>query len=99
MAIVASIVLWKFRGDFRFHWIVLLWLAGGFFIPFLRKTEKNFLHVVGKFNGAIILTIFYFVFFTPYSFLYRAFFRNKSFGKSNSTFVLKIDSPDFTRPF
>lgn len=99
LAIVVSLFLWKIRGDFTSHWVVLLWLIGGFLLPALRSAEKKALHAVGKFNGMILLTVFYFVFFTPYSILYRAFFRNRSFEKQNSTFVLKTDTPDFTRPF
>ncbi len=99
VSIVASIVLWKIRGDFTYHGLVAFWMIGGFFLPLLRTIEKKILLTIGKINGAILLTIFYFFFFTPYSVIYRTFFRNQSFKKLNSTFVQKNDSPDFTRPF
>lgn len=99
LGIMASLLLWQLRKDLTFHGIIAAWVIAGFFLAPLRVFEKKAMITIGKINGTILLTIFYFVFFTPFSFLYRWFFRHESFRKGRSTFIAKTDACDFTRPF
>lgn len=99
LAVVAGLILWQARKDFTFHPVIILWCATGFFVPALRRIEKKLMLAVGKVNGFILLSVFYFLAFTPFALCYRWFFRHKSFVKSDSTFVTKTSLSDFQRPF
>ena len=99
LAIVVSFILWQIRKDFLFHPVILAWLGLSFFLPQMKTAEKKFMLTLGKINGFLLLSLFYFVFFTPFSFFYRWFFRHKSFEKTTSTFITKNQISDFQRPF
>lgn len=99
LALVAGLILWKVRGDFTYHPLILVWLLLGFFLPTLRRAERALLHAVGKVNGLILLTLFYFLAFTPFSLIYRGFFRHQSFRKRASSFEVKESVSPFDRPF
>lgn len=99
LSIVASFILWQVRRDFTWHPAIVAWLIGGFFVPQLRNAERKIMLTVGKINGFLILTVFYFIFFTPFSFFYRWFFRHQSFRIQSSTFEHKTSISPFDRPF
>jgi hypothetical protein len=99
LGIVAAVILWQARKDFTWHPVILLWIIAGFFIPQLRNFEKKAMLAIGKINGTILLTAFYYLAFTPFSFFYRWFFRHQSFKKSDSTFEMKNSISPFDRPF
>lgn len=99
IAVVASFLLWQVRRDFTYHAVILAWLFAGFFVPVLKKAERTLLLNLGKVNGVLLLTFFYFFIFTPFAFIYRWFFRHQSFKRSPSTFVTKDQISDFSRPF
>lgn len=99
IALVASFILWQVRKDFAWHPVILAWLTGGFFIPQLRTAERKLMLTLGKINGFLILSVFYFLFFTPFSVFYRWFFRHKSFKKLSTTFEEKTVISPFDRPF
>lgn len=99
LAVVASFLLWKLRGDFLFHPVILVWMAGTFTSQKLLEKEKQAMFFVGKMNGLLILSFFYFLIFSPFSILYRFFFRHQSFKKSSSSFQIKDSVSPFDRPF
>ena len=99
LAIVASFILWQVRKDFTWHPVIVAWLIGGLFLPALRTSEKKIMLTLGKINGFLILSVFYFIFFTPFSVFYRWFFRHKSFKTLSSTFETKTSISPFDRPF
>lgn len=97
--IMLSVILYSVRKDFQWHWVVGVWLILCLAIPTLREFQKTILKYVGHINSTILLTTFYFLFFTPFSFFYRAFFRNAAFKEANSRFVKKESISEFDRPF
>lgn len=99
LALVASFLLWQVRKDFLFHPVILLWFFMTLFSEKLREKEKKGMVFVGKMNGLIILSVFYFLIFSPFSLFYRLFFRHQSFNKSESTFEMKDSISPFDRPF
>ncbi len=99
LAIVAGFLLWQVRKDFLFHPIIIGWLILTFFSAKAREKEKAVMLFVGKVNGMIILSVFYFLIFSPFSVFYRLFFRHGSFRKSASTFEIKDSISPFDRPF
>ncbi|MFL5783236.1 MAG: hypothetical protein ACJ76H_01420 [Bacteriovoracaceae bacterium] len=99
LGIVASIILWQVRKDLSYHWPIALWVMAGFMIPSLRTFERKAMLTIGKVNGTILLSVFYFLFFTPFSFIYRWKFRHPSFKKLDSCFIVKDSISDFDRPF
>lgn len=99
IAIVASFILWQVRRDFIWHPAILAWFVAGFLLPQFRVAERKLMLALGKVNGLIILSVFYFLIFTPFSFFYRWFFRHHSFRKMSSTFDHKTSISPFDRPF
>lgn len=98
-ALLAAVILWQIRKDFLFHPVILLWFLAGRYFPPTVRAEKKIIETIGKTNGTILLTVFYFFFFVPFSFIYRAFFRHGSFRKQRSTFVFRNEISPFQRPF
>jgi hypothetical protein len=94
-----AFVLYSIRGDWLWHPLVLALLIISLVDRRLISLEKRILQIVGKVNSVFILTIFYFLFFTPFSFIYRALFRNPAFKKSSNRFIDKKDISPFNRPF
>ena len=99
LALVAGFLLWQLRGDFIFHPVILVWLILTFFSEKLREKEKKGMLFIGRVNGILILSLFYFLIFSPFSVFYRFFFRHQSFRKRTSTFELKESVSPFDRPF
>lgn len=99
LALVASFILWQVRKDFDWHPLIAGWLVLGFFVSPLRTFERKAMLTIGKINGTVLLGLFYFVALTPFSVLYRLFFRNRSFRKLSSTFEEKNSVSAFDRPF
>lgn len=99
LGVVAALTLWQVRKDLSWHPVIALWLLLGFFTPPIRSFEKKAMLTIGKINGTILLTLFYYLIFTPFSFLYRPFFRHQSFRRSGSTFQKKESISPFDRPF
>jgi hypothetical protein len=99
LGIVAAAILWQIRKDFSYHWIIALWVVAGFLVPNFRTFERKVMLTIGKINGMILLSVFYFLFFTPFSFFYRWKLRHPSFRKLNSSFIVKDAISDFERPF
>lgn len=99
VGIVLSIILFVSRKDFLWHPVILIWVSICFLSPKARKIQERAFHILGKINSTIILTIFYFLFFTPFGLIYRLFFRHDSFKKNESTFMSKTSISDFNRPF
>lgn len=82
------------------------WYYGGIFLLMLsllsgkiRSWQKMLLVKIGLINSQILLFIFYFLFFTPFSVLYRLFFRNQAFIRADSRLVKKDSISDFSSPF
>ncbi len=99
LALVAGLLLWQIRKDFTLHPFIIFWLVFTFFSLKARAVEKKVMLLVGKINGMIILSLFYFLIFSPFSILYRLFFRHQSFRKAPSTFLTKNEISPFDRPF
>ena len=99
IAIVASLLLWQVRKDFTWHPFVGLWFVAGLFLPAFKLAERKLMLTLGKINGFLILSVFYFLFFTPFAVFYRWFFRHRSFKKMSSTFESRVSISPFDRPF
>lgn len=98
-AIVLSILSYLFRHDFLLLPFIGSWLLVVLVNLKFREFSKQFIKKLGAINSGLILTLFYFLFFTPFSIFYKAFFRNKAFLKSSSRFVKKDSISDFQYPF
>lgn len=99
VAIIAGLILYKVRGDFTYHWALILWPVLTALIPKLRQGQTSFFQMIGHFNSTIILGGLYFLILTPYSILYRSFFKNPAFKKVESRFSKKTEISSFDRPF
>jgi hypothetical protein len=98
-SIMLSVILYSVRKDFLYHPVIAGWLVLCLFYSPARESQKTILKFIGHVNSRILLTTFYFLFFTPFSFFYRAFFRNKAFNKADSRFTVKESVSDFNLPF
>lgn len=98
-AIMVATILYVSRRDWQWHPVVVSLLILSFVFPVIETGEKRLLHAVGKFNSTFLLICFYFLFFTPFSFIYRAFFKNKAFELRNTGLIEKTEISPFDRPF
>lgn len=97
--IMLSVILYTVRKDFHSHWVIGVWLVICLFSEKARSAQVKILKFVGFINSTILLSAFYFLFFTPFSVLYRMFFRNKAFVKADSRFAKKESISSFDLPF
>jgi hypothetical protein len=98
-SLMLSVILYSVRKDFIWHPVIGGWLTLTLFIPALKELQKKVLAVVGHVNSKILLTTFYYLFFSPFAVFYRLFFRNKAFIKADSRFEKKNSISSFDRPF
>ena len=98
-AIMLSVILYSIRKDYVFHFLIAIWLVISLFTPKARALEKKLLGKVGHVNSTILLTSFYFLFFTPFSLVYKWFFRKESFKDGSSRLIEKNSISDFNLPF
>lgn len=94
-----SVLLYGIRRDFNFHILIVIWLVLCLLSFKVRSYQTKFFILLGHFNSKILLSSFYLLFFTPFSVIYRLAFRNKSFTKTTTRFVVKNDISPFDRPF
>jgi len=94
-----SVIIYGAGGGVIWYSGVLALLILSLLSDKVRSVQKKFPFKVGLFNSQILLFIFYFFFFTPFSIFYRLFFRNKAFLKTSSRFIPKESISDFSRPF
>lgn len=94
-----AVILYAFRKDFTWHPVVMGWLILTLFIEGLREFQKVVLAKVGHFNSTVLLTAFYYLFFSPFSVIYKIFYRNPAFRKAQSRFQKKESISSFDRPF
>ncbi len=94
-----AVILYIVRKDFTYHWVLALMFILALFYSRVLNLQKRMFLFIGQMNSKIILVSFYFVFFTPFSILYKLFFRHSSFKDSKTSFVVKKDRCDFERPF
>jgi hypothetical protein len=94
-----GIILYVMRKDFLFHWIVGVLFLLCLLFPKVLDFEKKVFSFIGHTNSKIILTVFYFIFFSPFSLIYKLFFRHDSFKASQKRLVAKTERCDFERPF
>lgn len=97
--IMLSAIIYGAGGGVLWYSGVLTLLVLSLLSSGVRSVQKKFLFKVGLLNSQILLFIFYFLFFTPFSVFYRLFFRNKAFLKTSSRFASKESISDFARPF
>ncbi len=97
--LVMSIIVYTARKDFLYHWPILVWTILCLISDRIRTLEFKAFQIVGKINSSIFLTVFYFLFFCPFSVIYRIFFKNSAFKDASSRFVEKNSISDFSRPF
>jgi hypothetical protein len=98
-SIMLGVLLYAFRKDFTWHPLVGGWLVLTLIFDQLKELQKKLLAKVGHFNSTILLSSFYYLFFTPFSFIYRGFFRNKAFTETTQRFEKKESISPFDRPF
>lgn len=98
-SIMLSVILYGIRKDFTWHPVIGSWLTLTFFFENLRELQKKILAKVGHFNSTILLTSFYYLFFTPFSLVYKTFFRNKAFVATAGRKEKKESISSFDRPF
>ena len=94
-----SLSLYLTRRDFQLHWIPLVWMLGCFISEKIAINQLKVLKKIGNLNFIVILSLFYFLFFSPFSVLYRVFFRHSSFKAGTSTWITKDQVCDFDLPF
>jgi hypothetical protein len=94
-----GIFLYLFRKDFTYHPILMLWLMTCLFWAKARAWHLTFFHALGFINTRLILGSFYFLFFSPFSVLYRIFFKKNSFGLKGGALVKKDTISSFDQPF
>jgi len=99
VAIAASCLIYLNNGPLYYFWIIGLWLLGCVVSDRLNGLQLSLFKLLGRMNSTIILSLFYFLFFTPYSIFYRLFFKHSSFRKGTSFWVRKDQNCDFDRPF
>lgn len=99
VALMASIFIYFNNGEIHFYWISGLWLVGCLLSDRLNGLQLGFFKLVGRMNSTIILSLFYFLFFSPYSIFYKVFFKHSSFRKGTSSWIKKDQKCDFDRPF
>jgi hypothetical protein len=98
-AIMLSVILYSVRKDLTLHPLILAWFS----VCLIFRKPRSFQHTVmktfGMINSTILLSAFYFLFFTPFSIIYRLFFRSKAFKKSHGRLSEKTSISDFQYPF
>jgi cytochrome b subunit of formate dehydrogenase len=94
-----SVLLYVIRKDFAFHWILALLFAACLIFPHVLALQKKLFLFIGYTNSKILLTVFYFLFFTPFSWFYKLFYKHESFRQADSQWVAKDDSCNFNTPF
>ena len=99
VGLAVSLSLYFFKKDFQHHWIPLLWMTSCFVSDKLNQFQLIFFKKVGHFNSLILLSLFYFLFFSPFSIIYKLFFIHSSFETSKSYWIKKDQNCDFDRPF
>jgi cytochrome b subunit of formate dehydrogenase len=67
--------------------------------PKVLALQKKLFLFIGHTNSKILLAVFYFLFFTPFSWFYKLFYKHSSFRKADSQWVVKNDRCDFEAPF
>lgn len=97
--IAISLVLYFTRKDLVYHWIPLLLVISCFISDRLNQILLLFFRQLGHVNSRLILTIFYFFIFTPFSVIYRLFFLHDSFKKGKSSWIKNDRICDFDQPF
>lgn len=98
-AVVISIITFSLQFDLLVQLFIWAWFILCLFNFKLRNSSKKIITTLEKINSAIILTLFYFLFFTPFAFIYKGFFKNRAFIKSHSRYVKKDSISDFQYPF
>jgi hypothetical protein len=97
--LLLGILLYGVRGDLDFHYLLLVYfIAAGFFKQTIHIEQKA-IRFFGRINSTIILLIVFYFILTPYSFVYRSLFQNKSFGKAGGRFIIKDKISSFDLPF
>jgi hypothetical protein len=99
VAIAAGLLIYLNNGSIYYFWISGLWLFGCIVSDRLNGLQFSLFKTLGRMNSTIILGLFYFLFFSPYSIFYRLFFKHSSFRKGTSFWIKKDQSCDFDRPF
>jgi hypothetical protein len=94
-----GIILFLIRRDFAWHGVILLWLVLNLVFKPCREIQKKIFFKIGHFNSTILLSVFYFLFFTPFSLFYKSLKRHESFQPSTSRWTKRDDQCDFDRPF
>ena len=94
-----GILLYFSRKDFRYHGYLAGWLAICLVFPKMAKLQEKGFIGFGKINSKIVLTLFYVMFFTPFSIFYKLFFKHSSFKTLPGQLVEKKIISDFDRPF
>jgi hypothetical protein len=97
--VALGLVLYLVRKDFTWHGAVILWLLLTLVFESCRKIQKNVFLKIGHFNSSLLLSVFYFFIFTPFSLFYKGFKRHESFLPASSRWIEKSDKCDFDRPF
>ncbi len=99
VALAAGLVLYGARRDLSWHFVIVIWLLVTLFFESAARLQQAFLQRVGHVNSTLLLSLFYFLFLTPYGVLYRRCFRKPVFRQRPSTFEEKRSISSFDRPF
>ena len=97
--ILLGIMLYGLRKDFNYHYVLTFVLLGGFFSKKVILFEERTIQVLGKINSTLILVLAFYLILTPYSLIYRMFYRKKSFQREGGRFVAKNSIASFDNPF
>jgi hypothetical protein len=97
--LMEAAVLYSIRRDFKYHWVLVLWLLLCLMSKKLRERHLQFFKILGFINTRLILGSFYFFFFTPFSVFYRLFFKKAAFETQGGRVVKKETISSFDQPF